>query len=484
MRLFLVITFCCMGLQLQAQQDPQLRQLAAYRDSVISYQESYFNQTLKEPTNRGAKRIAFQLDSLHLVMAEYQLGQQTREQLRQSAQLTLQETERYNSTRARRITAILQQIIQLCSLVPERLRPEQVRTTDTTKLNPLTPTPNEASYTETDRDLARQHARENSWWYQAINNGTVWLLTSAALLGTVGGLGLWFYMRQRKLVQQHAIDLAALKTQLQAAQENDKEEFMLLRDDLVRKLDSIERHTGNFLQSLDKSRLATNEQLKQQDQRLLAMQPYGELLLHVQERMQLLEERIQLLEMGRVSGNPEPASTSTPRQANELTSLAKALLELHEQTKIEDLAELCHAILHNLQHHKGKGAPVIEEAVVARLIQLSYVSAVNELKHEQYAQVLAYFKKDDYIVEDQMAGRMAFSDHYAENTSYDEYISRPKVDRADQPDHRLVRKTIEEGTFVHLAVKNTVLFVLLPAIIRRRDGARAIVAKGKYIVKG
>jgi hypothetical protein len=125
----------------------------------------------------------------------------------------------------------------------------------------------------------------------------------------------------------------------------------------------------------------------------------------------------------------------------------------------------------------------IDLGELAEAIQLAFVDSKHRADPADYMGLAQAARKANFVIEDMMSGRMAFSHHYAENIPFDEYRTLSRVKDITYPNHERVCQKIEGSELYTAAVKNMVLFTLRPAVLHTYQGVKSVLARGTYITK-
>jgi hypothetical protein len=178
-----------------------------------------------------------------------------------------------------------------------------------------------------------------------------------------------------------------------------------------------------------------------------------------------------------------PADPTQEFRLDAVEALSQAVEEVARRARIEPLMIACRNMQNSLQQAlKRQSMGGIDPKLVAYLIQLAWVDAINTDHYDSYRKLVSCLQPFGYSVEDSMQGRMAFSDYYAQNVPFRDFLELEAVQSEDFPDHRIAQNLILTSPQYQEAVSGMVLLTLKPAIIRQTEGAKSVLLKGVYVV--
>ena len=551
LRLLLVIGLA-LPLSLVAQSDAdgpthqaQLSTLLAQADSIRQAYESYTGQSLKDPSNAGARRLSIKLDGLTNDLDAYLIGKADKKLISGRAKEALTETKRYKSKQARALARSIEAVQRALTPLPKRLTAADVQwvRSKTTAAEvesaeakatpvdePAKPaeaaadegaveryadsgessapagdaTPAEAAVAETTIDPGAEASTDEEIGRRATAEAGMpgWLgwMAFALVLFNVGLLAaLWAQGRQlsqlRQQVEDGLISLAAPRRADNRADEG----LTALRDDLNQRWDELQAQTAEFAQRLD-GRFRALEDLGHR-----VTQSYSQLTNRLAGYEQLSETVARLEQSaaaapktnGNGNGNGNhgkaelpPALQSPAGPPAAFTPTDRELLSglLDQLQAITSLAPLSAAARSVIEGYSPEGSPdpvrvAVSPLELAQLVQLAHLSSLTEPTEDLYRQVVELYKREHVLVEDKMVGRMAFSDFYADNYTL-EQLRQVEAPAEWALPLEVIEAAVSKSPLERVAVKGTVLYTVLPTVLRQADGVKAVLRKGLYVIKG
>lgn len=494
MRLFFLLSLILIG-HLAWAQSAAIQKLRTGNDSLLTYQTYYAEASLKDPTNTGARRIQQKLASTTQKIDSYLAGTASRKDVATAVSAAKEEARRYRSETAKRLFAHLEGIQGFVNELPKEYSPE----TGATEPEP------EAS-TEPSEPASPLVRRSEPVYGQQISPeaGSSYYLFAFSL-GLILLLGAYLIYQQRRMAQQFMTRLTDLEVYAGFPKEGTSNTLGNQR------LEEIERLLTENHGQLDARLIKQEQQLGtlRREHSELAENLYGTALL--QKRLEALENLLKtdvetapelITAEYAVHGNgshPSAKHLSTPTltvpaeeelEAQEMPSqnlsgdrlpILQILAEWQLQTSLPRLAEAAHQLSAQLRSLPATEKP--EPALLAEVLQLGYVSAYNDSSLPHYLQLKAFAEKQQYIIEDELAGRMAFSEHYADNLTYETYFGLYNGHAKNLPNLTAQRDTLWENENDPSILSRTVLRVLQPAVVVQKEGAKQVVRRGTYLVK-
>ncbi len=523
--LIATISFCALCTsQTNAQglprNDAGIQKALVLRDSLIYFQEQYFNTSLKDPTNKGARELAHRLDSLTTALADYLTGKLNNRGLQKDVQAIQTHAARYKTPLARRLQRNLRQLFNLIPKLPIRVDPplkeEELR--GNTGAGPkralaaADSAPADSYLAELNTTLAQHTDRTTA----APPDVMPRILGFAALpfmatlglvlLGAVIGLGVWavlVYRKQRKLLTEYQDRMAMLEKRLARITENQDDAhsdkpFEILAGEFSKKLDGLEQSLRNVVHRIE-SRTNVNESLvsnlagdtaadRQKLEDLLHQFPIlRDLTLEVEERLKKLEQ--QLKEKPATTSATQPVQLTLVPEALPEEALLEPLQQLAERATALPLRELATRLAAVLLKPGSaeERAQVFTPTTLSLLLQQAYIAGRHHNLGDVYPVLAAAAKKLGYTIEDGTQGQRALPASHAYNIPFAEYKqtgTQAVGFTADvvMPQHLVVLAQLERNTMPK-AQTGTVLYILTPTVLYTPNGKTAYVARGLYIVK-
>ncbi len=522
--------------------EAQLSTLLAQADSIRQAYETYTGQSLKDPSNAGARRLSIKLDGLTNDLDAYLIGKADKKLVTGRAKEALTETKRYKSKQARALARSIEAVQRALTPLPKRLPAAEVQwvRSKTTaaevesaeaKATPVDETakPAEAAaddgaverYADSDASSSATPSADATPAADASEAATdpsadatadeeigrratseagmpAWVgwLGFALVLFNIGLLAaLWAQGRQlsqlRQQVEDGLISLAAPRRADNRADEG----LTGLRDELNQRWDELQAQTAEFAQRLD-GRFRALEDLGHR-----VTQSYSQLTNRLAGYEQLSESVARLEQSAaaapKTNGNGNhtkaelpPALQSPAGPPAAFTPTDRELLSglLDQLQAITSLAPLSAAARSVIEGYSPEGSPdpvrvAVSPIELAQLVQLAHLSSLSEPTEDLYRQVVELYKREHVLVEDKMVGRMAFSDFYADNYTLEQLRQVEAPTEWPLP-LEVIEAAVSKSPLERVAVKGTVLYTVLPTVLRQADGVKAVLRKGLYVIKG
>lgn len=491
-------------------------QLPTYAKSLDKYVDEYTGAAMKDPSNKGARRLQVKLTNLQSDLAAYRKGQLDRKFLEGRLKEALTESKRYNSTTAKKLTALLENIQALLPNMASRMNESGDSKTTASKDKPAAKKPSKGSNDledapaeevlrgralsadeieaaaangdpeeATDDAAAEAATDENGIPSASVGTGTAakgqgsGVLIGLGMLLVVGVFGAVAYVQHKSVqtlkgqltqARMHGGDGGAATAELVArvAQQEQQLNMVLQRNDsrIAGLEDSIHKLTLALSQQAARP-AAPDVDFRAQDAYKSyaqpAPQPYAQAQAYAASATQAATSGAAVL-----------------HTSEEKAIVLETLRGLAGSTLIPQLSEIAKRVM---PHFEPGATSEATGAEVASLLQFAYLSATLENQVDPYQHLVSYYRKEHVVVEDKMQGRMAFSEAYAENIGYDEFKRVAGNTNAEGPDFRRIIETVEGSSLLRDSVKNTILYTRWPTVLRQKDGVKTVLQKGRYIVK-
>jgi hypothetical protein len=129
-------------------------------------------------------------------------------------------------------------------------------------------------------------------------------------------------------------------------------------------------------------------------------------------------------------------------------------------------------------------AEVIDPISLANWLQQFYVITRNQPSITDYELIGNEFRKLGIEIEDQMEGRMSFSDQVAENIPCEKWLNDPRANGTDVPELAWVKTQVQRHSSLSQLAKRTVVCTLKPAVFYLQTGGKALLSRGLYLIAG
>jgi tetrahydromethanopterin S-methyltransferase subunit G len=331
-----------------------------------------------------------------------------------------------------------------------------------------------------------------------------------AYLLAVLALGAVFFFSQKKLTKQVDARLDKVQERMENIEfaSGGTDDFKNVKiNEIKKRLDALEQNMADFLERVEvragETAIALEKVTEASQAALLsaqAAQSKVDAPSKIEQRLLALEEKLAnytLTPPNARSGNPSTTSaTSAPspkprfmpdsaqEMADTLDLLLGCLNTLHDNTRMVALQKRIETVSPLLEKGKVNGELDPDDVgQLGRLLQLCYTSAHNEGLAADYKRLAEGASLLGIGIEDSMAGRMAFSEFYAENVPVEIYFTEERFRTDVFPEFRSAKAEIENQLTNPSAVPGTVLYCLQPTVTLLQEGGKKLLQKGIYVVK-
>jgi len=153
---------------------------------------------------------------------------------------------------------------------------------------------------------------------------------------------------------------------------------------------------------------------------------------------------------------------------------------LQERTQIASLFNAIENVLPTLRNITHLSPEL--RLQLAKIIQLAYTSALNEGNADWYEPLKEAMEELHFEILDKMVGRMAFTEHYADNLAYDTFLTDFSIRTEEYPNFENAVYQIERSEAFQEEINNIILFTLRPAVCFCDDNGKTVLKKGKYVI--
>lgn len=504
-RKLLLLSYLVLAPVLLYSQQAELRELDAIYRKLEKISMNYAEIAARNPGNRGAKRLNGYLEDVLTVIEKYKVGERNTVNLEATAKVALKDANRYSTDRAEQAQEVLRDLIRLARKLPDKIETDElVEEAPTDDLEDIQLEEAEGR-TEIDTEAEEQPGEPSDESATAGNQGQAatrnttgvrsqqgvqWILFGAfsALLLAVAAL-LW--SRQKRLQKQLNDRLNRLGDRLENLEfvSGSAEDYKGIKMNEVKKrLDTLEQNMSDFLERLEVRINDTQhtvdkltETARQSNEASQGTTGGFQALETLEQRLEVLETR---LRTGAIGTDPEAVARRQPGLPKDLRNRLQAQLEeLKTSTKILVLKKRVEEVVAQLNQNEQQPPGERFFADLGRVLQLAYVSAINEKNLKAYEELKRLSDQLNLRVEDKMAGRMGLSEFYAHNIPVEEYFTSEKLQSETYPGPKIAKAEIDNRMAREDTVKNTILFTLLPTIIQQGEGGQKVVGKGEYVIK-
>jgi len=472
------------------------RQQAKIEQLSLTYAEII----ARNPGNKGAKKLDTQLRQTLQSIDRYLAGERESANVKYTAQQALTEARRYSTDRAKEAQETLRDIVKLTDKLPRKLTLEQPSTSRPRPTASTEPnTDEEPLVTDTSPQLDNPVEAEAPTTVRALGNAQpmdyelfYWLFGAflLALIAVAAAL----FTQQRKLANGLEGRITGLSERLEnleyvTGSSNDFKGVKL--GEVKGQVDQLEQNMADFLERVERRMSDTQNLVDRLTTTSRERQAREEALEAQVGALEALKTRISTLEAGGgvSAALPSSARSSTEGGSRIQPTLAEDLLAMVQQYRAATSRETFQKRLAESETDLQAALTsqrLDEDALVrlARTLQLAHVTALEDQQSDAYTALKALCADLNITVEDQMTGRMAFSDFYAENLTLDAYAEDPKMRSDLYPEFERTKAAVLSSSLMQDAVANTVLAVLSPAVTWLHDGSKKVLRRGEYLVKG
>lgn len=493
-------------------QDAPVEDFRTQAASLKEMADVYRAVTERERNNRGAKKMLAQLDNAYSLTQKYLSQQVEVPELRQGLSAALRQAKEFPTDNARKAVQIITKLIGLCQRLPSRYggdgaandaiptdegadTPPETTPADDADAGPIT---DQAADEPAGPSIRLQDSpgREGS-------DGLMYLLFGAYLLAVValGALLMFSQRRQGKLMDARLDKVQERMENIEFASGGTDDFKNVKLNELKKRLDALEQNMADFLERVEVRANETGtalERLSEANQSSLmaaqVAQSKAETVAKLEQRLAVMEERL----AGGGGATPTPPRAAAPTAptkprfmpdssdglAESLDSVLGHLNTLHDRTRMMALQKRIEVVSPLLERAKNSAGIDPEDlGQLGRLLQLCYTASLNEGLVGEYKQLCEAAGLLGVAIEDSMAGRMAFSEFYAENVAVDVFFVEERFRTDTYPDFRTARTEVEAQLGNSATVPGTVLYTLQPTVTLLQEGGKKLLQKGVYVVK-
>jgi len=491
----------------QAQTNPKIVDIEGQLQSL---RKVYDAAAKKDPKNTGAIRLRTKIDNVLAGIGGFQAGQINAEEFLLTIEDGVTEASRYPTDNARNTLKAFQDLQKVVKESSGGAKPEDKPTdagADETEPDGAATEPETVD--PADLPQAKVAISSESKDKQQDVEKVIYLLFGVYLVAIIV-MGLMLSNAHKKNVKMLLERVVKIEQRLENREAvgsgpSGPSDATFIQKELGKRIEALENNTVAFLEQMEQ-RLTALE-LHAAAGGGSATQAAGggvapEEFQQVMQRVRFLETQIGTGLVAPAQRPAEPAKLAIktgsiptadlaakarkgdPGTSEALESIANAVEHLSTRTQIPRLQHHAGQLLPNLMVATKQGSlESLEIKTLGETLQLAYASALNEGFKEQYRDMSEAARKLDFIIEDRMSGRMCFSDHYAENIPFDEYLTLAKVRNTDYPNFVEVKRKIENSELYKTALNNMVLYTLKPTVIQHKDGVKNVICKGIYVIK-
>ncbi|MFN7880716.1 MAG: hypothetical protein ACK5P1_11990, partial [Sphingobacteriia bacterium] len=391
-------------------------------------------------------------------------------ELKPAVQSALKEAKRYPTQHARQAVAALEGVLRLLPSLPDEQALDNV----------ATPEEVESAEAPAPVETAPQPALEvKDTGTRQLEKTLVYVLFAVYLIAVVafGFILAGLYRRRLTKVKNHVAELERRLGQLDFGQQDPQAYTQVVQEDLKRRWERLENNTVEFIGKVEEELKALREQVQAK-----AVAPSQ---LALEQRLVQLEARLAAGKPAAPVPPPQQPAHPTPTPGDALPPAIEPVSPPAGPDTLLGQVQAAVARLGNdaawqeliqnlLQAEAGATQPNTRK--LAQLVQAVYAQLP-----ELYPALLDRVQTLGMVAEDQMVGRMGFSDFYAENLPLDRFRLEeenilPGVQNAS------ILKQAEAQPVYSKAVKNTVLLTLRPTMLQVQEGAKTVLSRGLYVV--
>jgi hypothetical protein len=491
MRLLSCIRYCVvLGLvlsgTLRGQNTDVLEQFKTAGSQLKAYATEYKQVSDADPGNKGANVLKMQLEDVVTAIEGYLAGTLDRDEMARTAASALVEARKYNTPKAKEVVKILTQVQSYINDLAPRLpqnntvdAPEDGAAVDPEAGAALQPDPQVMANIEV-KDAGTGPLER----YMVNLLFGLYLLAIVLLWVFLAGV----YKRRVRALTRTVEDLQDRLEQMGERKDNATSYSDIVQKDLMKRWEMLENNTIEFiarveeqLKDLQRSRALSNKHLEDRMTQVEATLAAG--VTQTGESV-AATPIVEVPPIAKPQHTPLPASPAIAPPAHQVACLAlsQLLREMPIIPGIEDMDTLATDLSAAAQRPQLN----LNLKPLAELIQLVWLRVqFDKLPIALYQQLKQHAEALNLKLEDQMAGRMSFSEFYADNT--------PASKLSDDQEtlylpHHISNEEIalraQASTASADAVKNTVLLTLLPTVVLQQEGAKTVLSRGHYVVYG
>ncbi|MBX3101928.1 MAG: hypothetical protein KF690_05425 [Bacteroidetes bacterium] len=455
-----------------------------------TYALEYKEMSDADAGNKGASILKLQLEDVVTAMEGYLAGTLERDEMAKTAASALAEARKYNTPKAKEVARLLTGVQAMVNDLP----PKQPQ-------NNTVDTPEGTAGADTDEGAALQVDPQLKRNIEVKDAGTgllerymVYLLFGLYVLAILllGFVLAGIYKKRVRHLKRALTDLEARMELMTERKENGGNYTDIVQKDLMKRWELLENNTIEFiarveeqLKDLQKSRALSNKHLEDrmsQVEAQLSRQDQGSSPVSVAAEAPVIapETSAPAGSEGASISPPRPPAASGHQAA--CAAISRLLRELPLIPGVEEMDTLAADLSAAAQRPNLN----LNLKPLAEVLQLLWLRAQFEkVSWDAYQQLKQQAESLNLRLEDQMAGRMSFSEFYADNIP----VSQISPDGEPMfPVHEISNEEVvvraQTSTASADAVKNTVLLTLFPTVVQLQEGAKTVLARGYYVVYG
>ncbi len=466
--------------------------------------ERYNTKVLNDPENEGARSMLDALSAALNAIEAFKIGGAKPSRVYMEANKSHKEARRYDTDDARIAVRLLDRLKAIAPNLPgaendtealEEIREEEDPTPSVDDLPPAEVEPADTAQAPAKTDQNLLLGLPTTGFFLVI--GLLVLMFMIAIVFTV------LLRKSTRASQERIVELEKRLENLEYVGDSKSSTDAVKTSQLGKRVDTLEKNTMGFMEELESRIASAQSALDDLNKNSGQHQASTQVLSEELESVKLLKTRLDIIEARIESGAiasdddklPEPSETAAGDTViNQIVpkgivksrgvQLIELLRTLKDKTKIAALNRLIGEVIPGLEDASNSGnLNDINLTTLGEAIQLAFVSGQNEDNRVLYEKIRDAIEQIGFKITDKMTGRQAFSDYYADNIPFDEYITMPKVRTEAYPSHEAAKQEIENSPLLHDSLKNTVLYTLRPTIQVMERGAQRVIAKGEFVVQ-
>lgn len=456
--------------------------------------EFYTTESQKKPTNAGAKKMAATLESAAAALKNYLAGGLKRDEAMTTIASAIDEAKRYPTENARKALTLLKEIKTQLSNMPEEqtlnnvAAPEEVKELE------------KESQKKTDEKLSVKSTSADG-----LEKTLVYTLFALYLLAIIllALILTGVYRKRLKKLKAEVAELRQMVEDLDFSRQDPTAFATVVQEDLKKRWDRLENNTVSFIGEVEDQIKALRDQLDQSGGGQASPPAAWQAVV---TRVEMVETRLEQLSRKPEHPLPEafvpskseatppaippvvaPSAATQPEQT--VATVAEVVTAPEAETDLKATARRAIAWLPDGTHHHewiealtSNKRDMVPVRPLAELLQDAYLNGLKVNDMGVYQQLVSSADGLNLIAEDQMAGRMSFSDFYADNLPLDRFRLEDTDVLPGLPNARIVEMAETQPQYGQ-AVKNTVLLTLRPTIMQIQEGAKTVLSRGLYVVQ-
>ena len=477
----------------------------------ITELKDYFSKTAeKDPTNKGADKLKKTSITLLETINGFQNQEVSKDSLASVLQKALRECRRFRSPNAQKLETEIKALQALLPQIESKTsdnetasspRRRKLDKNDVSKESQSESELQEPKITFSDENVEgtitkdkvtiKNNSKTSGGDYTT--NPMVYVLFAVFIVVMIF-FGYFLYNTQIRQTQTLTDQIKFLENELNTIREKDTTvqgmdgaTFMAMAE-IKKRLENLEKNTVDFLQMTDE-RIS---KIENRAEKLAGLAPIEAAVLHADhKKMHAIEEKIHEMERkispGGISATIVPNAIKIDKKYDVqiVDHLIEAIQILAQHTDIGLLKTVCGDVNILLKLSVAKRTwEDIDPYSLATLLQLAYVSAVNEQQDDTYQLLVHNSLKLGYNIHEKMVGKPILGLELAENITFDNYLNNPKVKNEEYPNFKAIKQQIERKFRLNETENGIILSVLQPAITLQTENHNSIVLqKGKYVIK-